>query len=203
MALAPASRNSSGLASPKAIPSQNQKSIVPGAPKIRSPRHAPNPQSERQKLLAKKRARRPAREERRQDLLQLVVLGMDYAEIASETKISLRTVRREVARAIDDSALELPHPYLRIQVQRLNKAVQAVADEVTERNLAAVDPLLKLFDKLDRYYGLAQLCEPVSRRIEPAAAAITAAPAPLALPGTEAGPSVIPACLPVKELERG
>ena len=93
-------------------------------------------------------------------------------------------MRREVARAIDERAPELPHRYVRIQVQKLTRAVTTVADVLSLHNLAAVDPLLKLIDKLDRYHGLAPLYEP--RRGEapaaPAAPAAPVAPAPLALP---------------------
>ena len=120
------------------------------------PAPAARPSSRRTKQLAKIKARRAELTKRREDMLDDVVSGCNYAFLAEKYKISLRTVRREVDRALDHRHLDRPDRYMRIQVDRLNHAIKAVDDAILHGDYHAVDALLKLVEKLDRYHGLAR-----------------------------------------------
>jgi hypothetical protein len=43
-----------------------------------------------------------------------------------------------------------------LQVERLTRAVRALDDALLQGDLAAVEPLMKVIEKLDRHHGLAK-----------------------------------------------
>ena len=110
--------------------------------------------SESEKRRAEVRQRRVDKARRRDLMLELVVSGLDRAIIARRLGVSLATVRREVDRAIDARKLDAPHRYVTLQVERLNKAICAIDMAIEKGDLAAVEPLLKVAEKLDRYHGV-------------------------------------------------
>jgi hypothetical protein len=111
------------------------------------------PTSARQQQRAKSRARRFERAQRREDMLEDVVSGVERSVIANRHGVSLKTVYREVSRALDQRRLEAPDHYVRLQVERLTRALQTVDRALDEGHLDAVNHLIKLIDKLDRYHG--------------------------------------------------
>ena len=115
----------------------------------------PVPDSRRHQRLARLREARAARAERRQAILDLVVSGFDRAEIARRFGVSLRTAQREVDRALDGRRFEAPDRYLRLQIQRLEKALRTVDLAIEEGDVNAVSTLIALLGQLDRYHGLA------------------------------------------------
>ncbi len=117
---------------------------------------ADRPISRRDKRLAKLKARRAELAKRREDMLDDVVRGCNYAVIAEKHDISVRTVRREVDRALDHRQLDRPDRYVRLQVERLTNALKTVDNALLHGDYLAVDPLLKLIEKLDRYHGFAR-----------------------------------------------
>jgi hypothetical protein len=129
------------------------------------------PVSRRQTQLAKARAKRAERALRRKEMLEDVVGGVDRAEIARTYGVSLKTVAREVARALDQRRLDTPDRFLRLQVERLTRALQSIDRAIEAGEIDAVAHLIKVMDKLDRYHGLAYM-----------AAAAEPPAAPLALP---------------------
>jgi DNA-binding CsgD family transcriptional regulator len=132
----------------------------------------PAPSSRRDQRLARLKARRAALLRRREDMLDDVVSGCSYAYLAEKHNISVRTVRREVSRALDHRHLDRPDRYVRIQVERLTNAIKTLDSAILGGDYLAVDPLLRVIEKLDRYHGLAR----------PAEAAPAAAPARLPPP---------------------
>jgi hypothetical protein len=69
-------------------------------------------------------------------------------------KVSSRTIRREVDRALNERQLDAPERYVHFQVARLNKALR-VADAGLDRGeLKAISPMIKVVKELDRYHGL-------------------------------------------------
>lgn len=138
----------------------------------------PRPSSRREKQRAKLKARRAELTARREDMLDDIVSGCSYAVLALKHKISVRTVRREVDRALDHRHLDRPDRYVRVQVERLTAAIHCIDQAIFEGDYHAVDPLLKVIEKLDRYHGLAWPHAPAS----PAPARLQTAAAPLALP---------------------
>jgi len=138
---------------------------------------APAPLSRRDKQLARLKVRRVELTARREDMLDDIVSGCSYAFLAQKHKVSVRTVRREVDRALDHHHLDRPDRYVRVQVERLTGAIQCIDRAILDGDYRAVDPLLKVIEKLDRYHGLAWPHAPVS----PAPARLQTAAAPLAL----------------------
>ncbi len=81
----------------------------------------------------------------------------------------MKTVRREIDRALDARRLDAPERYVHLQVERLTKALRLVDFRIERGELAAVGPLMKVVAALDRYHGLKDPPKP-------------AADAPLAIP---------------------
>jgi hypothetical protein len=133
--------------------------------------------SYRQKRLAQTRTRKAAKMRRREAMLDGVVNGLDTCEIARTAGVSVKTVRREIDRALHERPLEAPGRYAQVQVERLNKAMRAIGVALDAGDLKAVKPLLAVQEKLDRYHGMAALAGPEA---EPAAPRLARAE-PLAL----------------------
>ncbi len=93
-------------------------------------------------------------------------------------RISLKTVGREVDRALDQRRLDGVDRHLRLQIERLNKALRAIDCALEFGDAGAVGPLLKVIEKLDRYHGLG-----AARRAgaEPSPKRLDAQASPLAL----------------------
>jgi len=134
--------------------------------------------SRRKKQLAKQKERRSVLLERRAELLENVVSGCSYLFLAQQYKISVKTVRREVDRALHYRDLDAPDRYVRLQVERLTYAIKCIDHALAQGDYHAVDPLLKVIEKLDRYHGVGR-----SRTVEAPEAPprLEAAAAPLAL----------------------
>ena len=143
-----------------------------------------SPLSRREKKLAGARERRAAKVTRREDMLEDIVSGCDYRVIANKNNLSIKTVRREVDRALDQRPLASVDRYVRVQVERLTKALQTIDRAIEQGEIQAVDPLLKVIEKLDRYHGLAGVRSSESALVQPR---LPAPIAPLALTheGTE------------------
>ena len=82
--------------------------------------------SERARLRALAQKRRATKAERREIMFDLVVAGYQRELIAEKLCVSLKTVRREVEKAIDERRLDAPDRYVRLQVTRLTKALRLV-----------------------------------------------------------------------------
>ena len=154
----------------------------------------PNPSSQRKKQVAATRARRWAHAERREDMLEDLAGGVEYAVIARKHGVSLKTVRREVGRGLDKRWIETPERHVRLQVERLTRALRAIDDALLAGDIAAVDPLLKVIEKLDRYHGVGSPAQPPPPRLlaithagqELAPGALKSLDADLSLSGREA-----------------
>jgi hypothetical protein len=142
-----------------------------------TPPSAEPPEETRETVRGRRLARKMARIEWRQSWFELVSAGHSYAEVAQHLMVSERTVRRDVARVIDERRLDAPERYIHMQVDRLRRAMRT-ADSCVERgDMKAVAPLIKLIGALDRYHGL-----DARYRREPRLEALPAAvAAPLAL----------------------
>jgi len=128
-------------------------------------------------VRARRLARRLRRAEWRQSCFDLVSAGYSYAEVAKQLLVSERTVRRDVARVIDERRLDAPERYIHVQVDRLTRAMRTAGGRVERGDMKAVAPLIKLIGALDRYHGL----DGRYRREPRLAPALAAPAAPLAL----------------------
>jgi hypothetical protein len=139
--------------------------------------HPETSPSYRAKRADAARARKREKALRRDAMLEAVVSGMDYGQIAQDAGISLKTLRREIDRALDERPLDAPERYVRVQVQRLTKAMCVIGEAVDKGNLKAVKPLMEVLEKLDRYHGMAARAAAEADAYAPR----IASPAPLAL----------------------
>jgi hypothetical protein len=115
---------------------------------------SPPPAETHQTVRAKRLERRIRRAEWRQSCFTLVSAGHSYAEVAKRLMVSERSVRRDVARAIDERRLDAPERYIHRQVDRLTRALRAADDRIERGDMKAVSALIKLIAALDRYHGL-------------------------------------------------
>ena len=140
---------------------------------------------------AKRRAAAKARREHGAALRQIsfdaLAAGWSIEQIAALRKVTPRTVRREVDRALDERRLDAPERYARLLVARLTKALRLADASIDQGELRAIGPLVKVVRALDRYHGLA---DPPHAALPGAAAAASSLPArPLQL--THAEPPLV------------
>jgi len=110
--------------------------------------------SERARTRAAARERRVARARERGDILELLVSGYAYETIAERLKLSVKSVRRAAAKAIEQRQLDGGAHYVHLQVLRLTKAMRVVDLNLEAGDLRAVAPLLKVIAQLDKYHAL-------------------------------------------------
>lgn len=112
------------------------------------------PPSNRARAHAATRARRARAAALRQGYFDALVSGFTPEEIAEATHANVRTIRREINRALDERRLDSPERYARLQVARLTKALRIADARIEKGDLDAVKPLAILVAALDRYHGL-------------------------------------------------
>jgi hypothetical protein len=102
-----------------------------------------------------RRERRAAKTLRRGKLLDVVISGYPYREIAKSFGISVATVRREVDRALAKQPPDSAERYIALQQARVQKALLYVDLRLEEGDLRAIPALVTLFAESDRYHGFA------------------------------------------------
>jgi len=117
---------------------------------------APVPLSRREAA----RARRKAREARRADWLDKLADGFTIEELAQGSAVSVRTVNREIARALDARRGATPRRYAELQVLRLERALVMVSRSVNNGDVDAVPHLTHLLREMDRYQSVRAAYEP-------------------------------------------
>ena len=102
---------------------------------------------------ARRRAARD-REFRRIRILAMAPAGWSYAAIGREEAISRERVRQIVASAFaaGDSETKLVHA--RVQIARLEPAPRLAVRSVADGELSAIDRLLRVLDRLDKYIAV-------------------------------------------------
>ncbi|MGO9418474.1 helix-turn-helix domain-containing protein [Roseiarcus sp.] len=103
------------------------------------------------------RKRREAKAALRQVIFEALAAGWSVEQIAELRKVSPRTIRREVDRALAERRLDAPDRYVHLQVARLMKALRLADAALDSGDLKAIGPLVKVVNALDRYHGLAAL----------------------------------------------
>ncbi len=96
---------------------------------------------------------RPAqdRDLRRLRILSPVQAGWSYAAIGREEGISRERVRQIVAHALGGDGAETKLDHARVQIARLEPALRLAARAVADGELSAIDRLLRVLDRLDKY----------------------------------------------------
>jgi DNA invertase Pin-like site-specific DNA recombinase len=96
--------------------------------------------------------RRSARERelRRGRILERVQGGFSYAEIARQEGLSRERVRQIIAKSLQhDGGTPVDHAL--VQLARLEPALRLAADRVAAGDVKAIDRLLKVLERLDKY----------------------------------------------------
>jgi hypothetical protein len=96
------------------------------------------------------------REQRRIRILAMVQTGFSYEAIARDENLSRERVRQIVAQSLNepDGGTRLDHA--RVQLARLEPALRLAARGVADGELRAIDRLLKVLDRLDKYGAVAE-----------------------------------------------
>ncbi len=119
-------------------------------------------------------ARRFERAKRREVMLDALASGLTHADIADAFKISPRTLRREIAKCLEQRRGDTAENRARIQLERLNKGLRAISAALDAGDLKATKPLLQVIERIDYYNNIVA-------RLDHATATTTASP-PLAAP---------------------
>jgi len=133
----------------------------------------PESLSKRARALAAARARREATAALRQASFDALAAGWSIRHIAEARKVSVKTVSREIERAVAERQLDAPGRFVHLQVARLTKALRLADLRIERGELAAIAP-----PALERCHGRQDQSEPA--RPAPHAAPPLPAP-PLAL----------------------
>jgi len=115
---------------------------------------SPKPVNRRRQRLETPRAKRIARAKRRETLLESLACGLDRVTIARTLGVSTKTVAREIDRALDERQPLSTDRFLRLQTERLQRALGAVEEALKTGDMRAAAVLLAMLEKLDRYHGL-------------------------------------------------
>ena len=154
--------------------------------------------SNRAKARAATRARRARAAALRQGYFDALASGFSLEEIAEASHASVRTIRREIDRTLDERRLDSPERYVHLQVARLTKALRLADRRIEQGDLAAARPLAALVAELDRYHGLraaflpAASAPPACPALPPPPLALTHSPRPLAAAEVEAPSDPLP-----------
>jgi hypothetical protein len=112
----------------------------------------PTPDRQQARDVAKKR--RAKRFERREAYFDLLASGYSYQQIAETMKVTHRSVRRAVDRAVAERRLDSPERYVHLQVARLTKALRLTDMSLDQGDIRAVAPFVRVVAELDRHHGL-------------------------------------------------
>jgi hypothetical protein len=77
--------------------------------------------------------------------------GWSYEAIAEEEKLSRERIRQIVKQSLDRREVDPSADYLRLQIARLDPALRLAAAKVAAGDLRAIDRLLRVLDRMDKY----------------------------------------------------
>jgi hypothetical protein len=123
----------------------------------------PEPSSKRADARKAAEARREAKAAYREALFQALASGWTTRQIADARKVSLRTIQREIDRAVAERRLDAPDRFVHLQVARLTKALRVADIRLDRGELAAIAPLVKVVAALDRYHRPIDPSDPAHR----------------------------------------
>jgi hypothetical protein len=92
---------------------------------------------------------------RRVRILARLQEGWSYDRIALAEDLTRERIRQIVVKTMERRAVDPSRAHAILQSARLDGALRLAAEKVAEGDLRAVDPLLRVLDRLDRYQGAA------------------------------------------------
>jgi hypothetical protein len=95
--------------------------------------------------------------------LDMLISGHSVDAIADARKHTRARVERNLRAELNAISIRPAQDYAKLQIKRLEAIVGKLAEKANDGDLAAVDRILKILDRLDRYHGFAKL-PPATRR---------------------------------------
>lgn len=139
--------------------------------------------SARNALRDKARERRIARVRRREALFDMAASGFSIETIAAQFSLTAKTVRRDMARAVEARRPDAAGHFIHLQIARLHKALRTTEAALDRNDLRGVAPLVRIVAQLDKYHRAELDAPPQRMQLPPprrAALALTHEPAPSA-----------------------
>jgi hypothetical protein len=95
--------------------------------------------------------------------LDMLISGQSVDSIADARRHTRARVERILRAELKAISIRPALDYAKLQIKRLEAIVGKLVEKANDGDLAAVDRLLKILDRLDRYHGFAKL-PPASQR---------------------------------------
>ena len=95
------------------------------------------------------------REIRRLRIFAARQAGQSYDEIARAENLTSERIRQIVVDTLKRRLLDPVRDHARLQIARLDPALRVAAEQVATGDLRAVDRLIKVLDRIDKYQGVA------------------------------------------------
>ena len=83
--------------------------------------------------------------------------GWAYDEIAEDEGVTAERIRQIVREALGKRLLDEETDHAKLQLARLRPAMRIAAEAVADGHIKAINPLLKILDRLDRYQRTAKV----------------------------------------------
>jgi hypothetical protein len=91
------------------------------------------------------------REVRRHRIMERVLGGWSYELIARNENLTPRRIRQIVRQTLERREADRAAEHVRLQTARLGASLRLAAGKVEDGELGAIDRLLRVLDRLDRY----------------------------------------------------
>ena len=109
------------------------------------------------------------REVRRHRVMERALRGWSYELIAGTENLTPRRVRQIVRETLQLREVDPDGEHVRLQTARLDASLRLAAERVEDGELGAIDRLLRVLDRLDRYRNAAAAPPPFDEAAEGAA----------------------------------
>ncbi len=104
-----------------------------------------------------KRAREPAAPKRGPLILAALVAGASVDDIATEQRLTPKRVEKLLREELQRLWVAPAREYARLQIARLEHMTVHLRAKAERGDLPAIDRMLRIFDRLDRYHGFSKL----------------------------------------------
>ena len=103
------------------------------------------------------RVRKPARPKPGPRILAALLTGASVEKIAEKQAISPKRVEKLLRDELHKQWIAPAQDYARIQVARLETMLAKLTAKAEKGDIAAIDRILRVLDRLDRYHGFGKL----------------------------------------------
>jgi hypothetical protein len=81
--------------------------------------------------------------------------GQSYDEIARQENLTSERIRQIVVESLQRRLVDPVRDHARLQIARLDRALSVASEQAATGDLRAIDRLIKVLDRLDKYQGVA------------------------------------------------